>query len=139
MNFRTIVLAALPLTTAGSAVAHDMSSPLTATAAASDYFQVTCQNDEAVTEHLFFRLSGSRSPSAPPVSAQITKGALATNVTVDPAAGFSREVEIHGGGGDYYVTVNKSKAGRANYGFEYHCQSATGVHTGTDTVTLQNQ
>jgi hypothetical protein len=139
MSLRNLLPTGTLFLLCGPAAAHDMSSSLAVQASASDYFQVSCLDDEAVTELLFFRLTGSKSAAAPVVSAQISKGSQATNLTIDSKTGFSRGVEVHGGGGAYYVTVNKSKAGRAGYAFDYHCQSASGIHTGTETVTLQNQ
>jgi hypothetical protein len=72
---------------------------------------------------------------------RVQKGSVATNSTdaTDGNAKFSREGTNHAGDGVYQVLVDKSSAGTETYTLEFHCESSTDIHTGTEDVQLQNQ
>jgi hypothetical protein len=49
----------------------------------------------------------------------------------------SRGDEIQSNG--VIILVNKNKTGKANFALDYHCQAASGDHTGTEITQIQNQ
>lgn len=122
--------------------AHDVSGALGSGTAATDFYLALCNDDGAgPPEKLFFQINGGAPATAPIVSAQLRKDGAAVNVA-DPVGGdseSSRQVEFPGGAGAYQLTVVKSRASPANYSFVFHCETASGEHTGTDISVLQNQ
>ncbi len=75
------------------------------------------------------------------MSVQTRKGIIATNIT-DPIGGdgiSSPVVHNWGGDGAYTVLIDKSGAGLNNYALTFHCETATGVHTGTGIIINQDQ
>ncbi len=124
--------------------AHDASGSLGADPTATDLHLVTCFNDGGgVPDHLLFELNGGLPSTAPTVSAQIQIPdkliAMSTTDPVNGDAGSSPTLEVPGGATSYYVTIDKTSSGAANYSFTYHCESRSGEHTGTSLTTLQNQ
>lgn len=82
------------------------------------------------------------SPVKPPlVSVVTTKGGSSTTSTdpVDGNSAYSPEKELNKGSGVYIVNIKKSKAGAENYTLQYHCETASDVHTGTSIIQTQNQ
>lgn len=140
---KTIVLTASLLGAATIASAHSQSGSLGSNLKAVDYYQIQCFNDgTGDADHLAVQVKDTATPIAQPViSAQVTKGILAVNTT-DPIDGdtlYSPEVKVNGGNGSYYVMVDKTKAAADNYTLEYHCETSTGEHTGTNLGILQNK
>ncbi len=143
------LLAVSLLALAGNASAHDQSGDLGNAASATDYYVVTCSNDGSGAPYqLYFDLTDLTKNSAPVVSAQVTKDLMAATtsdlVDTDTAAGPA--IILRGGAaapgkgsgpGNYFVTIDKSKAGLEKYHFTFHCQTQNGDHTGTDITTLQ--
>lgn len=126
----------------GIASAHSQSGALGSMARATDQYQVTCSTDGGgATRRLALRVRDNAPVRTPVVSAQVRKGALATNTTdaKDGNAAYSPRVYLNGGNGVYYVMVNKTRKGVEKYTLEYHCQTKSGGHTGTAIITLQNQ
>lgn len=123
--------------------AHSLSGALRSPAQATDLYQMTCFAEDGgpATEHLRMRVRDNAPRKKPLVSVQVHKGLIATNSTdaADRNVKYSRWVRNHGGDGVYHVFVDKSSAGAETYTLEFHCVSSTGIHTGTETVQLQNQ
>ena len=123
--------------------AHSLSGALRSRAQATDLYQITCFAEDGgpATDRLRIRVRDNPPRRKPLVSVQVQKGSVATNRT-DPTDGnarFSRDATIHGGDGVYQVLVDKSSAGAETYTLEFHCESSTDIHTGTEDVQLQNQ
>jgi hypothetical protein len=137
--FGAMLIAALEY--APIAWSHDLSGSLGVDQSATDHYLLYCNDDgSGPPDHLFFQLTGGLPASAPLVSAQIQipDNRFAVNLT-DPKNGdkeSSRGVDIPGGAIAYELTVNKSGAGKVSYSFTYHCQTASGAHTGTENVKL---
>lgn len=126
----------------GIASAHSQTGALASKARATDLYRVTCSTDAGgETYRLPIRVRDEAPVKKPLVSAQIRKGSLATNTTdaKDGNTAYSPRVYTNGGNGVYYVTVTKTGKGAERYTLEYHCQTETGGHTGTDITTLQNE
>lgn len=102
---------------------------------------VTCSNDgSGEAENLIARI---RDKSAPAdgllVNLQLYKGNKAVSIT-DTVSGdseYSPYVTLHGGPGIYWMIVNKTDAGTRVFDIEWHCNTASGVHTGTDIGVAQ--
>ena len=125
------------------APAHSLRGALGSRAQATDLYQITCFAEDGgpATDHLSIGVRDNKPVKKPLVSVQVQKGSVATNRTdaTDGNATFSRDATIHGGDGVYQVLVDKSSAGAETYTLEFHCESSTDVHTGTEDVQLQNQ
>jgi hypothetical protein len=137
------LIAALGLPDAGRA--HTQSGSLGAPAEATDFYQITCSDDGSGTPaSLTLQILDAAAGSAPLVSAQAQRSALAVNTT-DPADGDASPsplVAVNGGGGVYDVLVYKSGPGAESYTFTFHCTTGpdgSGFHTGTAITTRQNQ
>lgn len=103
---------------------------------ATDLYQVSCFDDgNGAAERLEVQLQDlAPKPTPDPlISIQVIKGTKAANSTdqVDGNAAYSPLIAVHGGNGTYLVSVNKTKAGKENYQFSYHCIAADNAHTGT--------
>ncbi|CAK0758840.1 exported hypothetical protein [Gammaproteobacteria bacterium] len=142
MNFRhPLALFSLGLW-AANAPAHTFTFSLGSAAGATDYYGVICSTDGgASTDHLLLQIR-SDTPNGPLVSAQVRKGAMATNTT-DPVSGdaeYSPASQTRGGDGLYDVMINKTGPGTVVYTVVVHCLDASGtIHTGTDGVVYQDQ
>lgn len=128
---------------AGLVSAHDQIGSLlgSASAGATDLYQVTCGVDSA---KLFAQID-DQGASGPLMSLQIFKGAKAVT-TSDLIGGdgvYSPAVSLTppagSGTGAYTVLVNHTGLATEGYAFIYHCESAAGAHTTTGIVRLQNQ
>lgn len=123
--------------------AHQLSGALGSRAQATDLYRVMCFAEDGgpATDHLRVRVRDNNPKGEPLVSVQTQKGFVATNSTdtTDGNAKYSRWVNNDGGDGVYHVFVDKSSAGSETYTLEFHCESSTGVHTGSEDVQLQNQ
>lgn len=123
--------------------AHQLSGALGSRAQATDLYQVTCSPEDGgpATDHLRIRVRDNAPRKKPLLSVQTQKRFVATNSTdaTDGNAKYSRWVNNHGGDGVYHVFVDKSSAGAETYTLEFHCESSTRIHTGSESVQLQNQ
>ncbi len=143
MIIKTTLLTASLLGAVNLASAHDQSGTLGATKSAVDYYQIQCFDDgNGPAANLAVRVKDLAGTIAPPIiSAQVTKGILAINTTdtKDGDALYSPAVKLNGGNGSYYVMVNKTNKAADDYSLEYHCETATKAHTGTNITVLQNK
>lgn len=143
LTIKATLLTVPLLGAASSASAHDQSGTLGATKGAIDYYQVQCFDDgNGAADNLALRVIDPAGPKAAPViSAQVTKGILALNTTdtKDGDTLYSQKVKLKGGNGSYYVMVDKTYKAADNYSLEYHCETATKAHTGTNITILQNK
>jgi len=128
---------------AGSVAAHDINGVLGKSAGATDYYQVECFDDgTGPADHLVVKIKDLVPVAAPLVSVQVTKGKIAKNTTdaADGNATFSPTLNIKGGNGLYYLTVDKTAANAETYNLQIHCETSGGLHTGTnEPELLQNQ
>ena len=135
---------------AGLASAHSQSGALgsaTSAAAAADIYAVTCSNDGSGPPAKLFLQVQDLPPKLPTVlvGIQATKGGVASTQSIDTKDGdgvYSTGVTLSGGAGVYTLIVNKFAStvkGSETYIAQFHCQTATGVHTGTTWVQTQNQ
>lgn len=103
--------------------------------------RVTCFDDgNGPADHLIASIRDN-SPSVPGmfISLQLLKGSRAISVT-DTTPGdaqFSPSVTLQAGNGTYFMMADKTMAGARDFEVEWHCNTATGVHTGTDIVVDQ--
>jgi hypothetical protein len=121
--------------------ADSLSGALGSRAQATDLYQITCSAEDGATDHLRIHVRDNTPTKKPMLSVQVHKGFVAINSTdaKDGDTKYSRWVSNHGGDGVYQVLVDKSSAGAETYTLEYHCESSTGIHTGTGIAQLQNQ
>lgn len=116
----------------------------------TDMYSVSCNDDgNGAPEHLYVDVLDTARPRNP---ALISISALspadpATFAGVNQAANDagipSSGMKVFAGVGPYTVSISKSrsrKKGVEIYLLNFHCETATGVHTGTsETELLQNQ
>jgi len=121
----------------GSASAHSQSEALGQGAKKADTYLVICA---AGTHHLSVQIKGS-GPASLLISAQVTKGSVAKNVTdaVTGDAAFSPEMKVNGGSGEYGLMVDKTGAGVVTYALEVHCIDGSGGHPDTGINIIQNK
>ena len=143
---KTSLVTAAWLAAASIASAHNQNGALGTAAGATDYYQVTCSDDgNGPAAYLAFEITDLAPKAAPIVSGQVAaivgRVGVAANTTdaVDGNAASSPTINVQGGNGVYYVTIDKTKAGAELYSFDYHCMTSSGVHTGTSIYTLQSQ
>ena len=131
---------------AGPVGAHTQAGSLGSGAAATDYYQVICSDDgTGPPVSLSIQVLDSAPVASPLVSVQARNGHELANSTDatdgDPSASPLIHVNVSPGA-VYDVLVDKSGAGSENYVLTLHCltgANGTGLHTGTDIVTRQNQ
>lgn len=130
----------------GAAVAHTQSGVLGSAAAATDYYLIICSDDGAgPPQSLTMQITDAAPVAAPLVSVQVRAGLELANTTdeVDGDATPSPVIHVNGGPQAVYdVLVDKTGTGAESYTLTYHCTTGpdgTGLHTGTDIVTRQNQ
>lgn len=124
------------------AAAHTQSGSLGSGTSATDVYSITCSNDGSGAPARIRAQVRDQSPVASPVvSVQVIKGSLGTNSSdgTDGDTAYSPLVSVNGGSGAYTVLVNKTASGSETYTLQYHCETSTGIHTGTSIVTRQNQ
>lgn len=142
MTLKNTLLAAALFTVAGVASAHDQAGSLGSAIGSTDYYVVTCDNDgSGAPAKLSVSIIDQAPVVAPAISVQVVKDLLAANATdqVDGDTTPSPTVSVAAGPGDYFVIVDKTKAGAETYNMTYHCQTSAGVHTGTSIFMLQNK
>jgi|JI10StandDraft_1071094.scaffolds.fasta_scaffold477092_3 hypothetical protein len=131
---------------AGPGLAHTQSGALGNGAASTDYYQIICSDDgTGPPASLSVQILDGAPAAAPMVSVQVRSG-LELASSTDPVDGdttASPLIHVNGGAEVVYeVLVDKSGAGSENYTLTFHCltgPNGTGLHTGTDIVTRQNQ
>ena len=155
MKIKKVTLIGLLIIASGfqfKAVAHSLNGQSLAseiaklTSGPTDLWLVSCSNDgNGPAAYLKVQLQAT-----PATHLQISRNQQSISVTgVSTAKGeFSKFIRLkpvkpgttdNDGNGDYLVMVNKSKAAKAYYSFNYHCMTASGGHTGTDISAVQNQ
>jgi hypothetical protein len=131
---------------AGVASAHNQGESFTTgRAAAVDFYQVTCfDNGSGLPDHLIFGVKDLTANTAK-VSVLVQKGtscspncAKSITDTNDTDDQYSPSVRVKRGGGVYNMVVSHTTAGMDSYDVLYHCQTSTGVHTGTN-ISAQQQ
>ena len=146
-RFSTCVLSGLMLGfLAAPAAAHTQSGSLGSGAAATDNYQILCSDDGAgPPASLSVQVLDAAPAAAPLVSVQVHNGLLLASST-DPVDGdtvASPIIHVNTDAGVVYdVLIDKSGTGAENYVLTFHCltgPNGTGLHTGTDIVTRQNQ
>ena len=123
--------------------AHELSDSLDSSYTSTDVYYVTCSTDSGgVSDYLEFSvLDATQNPGGGKISTMVWAGGIAVQ-TGDPVranADFSPVAAVHAGNGLYQVFVHKLKEGPKVYSLQYHCKSATGAHTGTSKITIQDQ
>ncbi len=105
---------------------------------------LSCHDDGGGSpDHLIVRIRDKSLPVAGlMVSVQVvsSRGDKADSVTdtVSGDADFSPSIKVQDGFGPYKLIVDKTDVGARLFDFEYHCNAADGVHTGTGEIgTLQ--
>ena len=102
---------------------------------------VTCFDDgNGPAENLIARIRDKSSPvPGLLVNLQLFKGNKAVNITdtVSGDADYSPFVTLHGGPGVYFMIINKTNVGERTFDVEWHCNTADGIHTGTEISVSQ--
>ncbi|MDV6343398.1 hypothetical protein [Nitrosomonas sp. Is37] len=103
--------------------------------------RVTCFDDGNGPADFLTAQIRDNSPAIPGmfVSLQLLKGSKAISVT-DTTPGdaqFSPFVTLQGGNGTYFMMADKTIAGARDFEVQWHCNTATGTHTGTDIIVDQ--
>ena len=102
---------------------------------------VTCFDDgNGPADNLIVRIRDN-SPPVPGllVNVQVFKGNKSNSITdtVSGDADFTPFITLQNGPGVYWIMVNKTDVGARQFEVEYHCNTSTGVHTGTDIGVTQ--
>lgn len=144
-----VIGAAAVLGWVGSAApvaAHTQNGALGGGAAATDYYQVLCSDDgTGVPASLSVQISDEAPSAATLVSVQVRNGPdlLTSTDATDADGSASPLIHVNVRSGFVFdVLVDKTGAGGENYVLTFHCKTGpdgTGLHTGTDIVTRQNQ
>ena len=131
---------------AGPAAADTQSGSLGSGAAATDSYQVICSDDGAgPPASLSVQVLDATPVALPLVSVQVRNGIELANSTDSTDGDLTASPFIHvnvDAGVVYDVLIDKSGAGAENYVLTFHCLTGpdgTGLHTGSDIVTRQNQ
>jgi hypothetical protein len=130
----------------GSAMtyAHDQGGALASSPFATQSWLITCFDDgNGPATNIYFDVKASTPRRKFGVTATASKNGQEISTT-DPKSGDkirSPAVSFSGGDGEYIMTLSKAKTrpslpdstlkGTMVYGFTYHCESASGAHTGT--------
>lgn len=99
------------------------------------YALVTCFDDgNGPTDHFAVSIKDLSPPQDNLfVSVQVIGGVSAASAT-DPVSGdngSSPEIRVRNGNNPYLILVNKTGEGPRTFLLTYHCQTASGIHTGT--------
>ena len=102
---------------------------------------VTCFDDgNGLADNIIVRIRDN-SPPVPGllVNLQVFKQNKSNSITdtVSGDADFSPFITLQGGGGVYWIMVNKTDVGARSFEVEYHCNTITDIHTGTDIGVTQ--
>ncbi|MGI9210862.1 MAG: hypothetical protein ACR2HF_00130 [Methylococcaceae bacterium] len=125
-----------------SAEAHTQLGALGNSAQATDIYLATCQDDgSGPPDYLQARIIDLPPVARPIISLNLSKDGKSA-VTNDPKDGdvnYGPLVSLKAGKGGYTLTVAKSAKGAEIYRFEFHCNTAAKVHTGSAIVKKQDQ
>jgi len=136
------------------ASAHEQAGTLgrkNSTAAGTDIFQIDCYDDDnGDPHHLIANVSDLRPVNPALIGIQITSLTTGqeSKLSIDPKDNdgkASADVKVVSDRGPYQVKIQrirtpKDKKGVEVYFMVFHCETATGAHTGTsDPVMKQNQ
>lgn len=167
-SIKKILLGCLLVSLSNVALAHSQLGSLgkaRSGAAAADIYQVDCSDDgSGKPGYLYFHVIDNleRDPKTkvtwtviPKISIQAAKDGAKTAFSVDPIDGdkkYSKALALAKGAGSYLVTVRKAAAlatckatakarclGIDTYKVEFHCETADGFHTGTESTLRRNQ
>lgn len=143
LKLLTAITVLLGLACAEIAVAHEQAGAMgrkNLRAGGGDILNVECFDDgNGAPDHLYVDIKDVRPLNPATVSVQVimpSAGAV-SEITTDPVDGDSLAspgLKIVGGAGVYQINVTKSrskKKGVEIYLLNYHCETASGVHTGT--------
>ncbi len=102
---------------------------------------ITCFDDgNGPADNIIVRVRDN-SPPVPGllVNVQVYKGNKVNSITdtVSGDADFTPFITLQGGAGVYWLLVNKTDVGARSFEIEYHCNTADGIHTGTDIGVTQ--
>jgi hypothetical protein len=142
-TLKTLVLSVL-ISSSAETVAHDQGGALASSLYASQSWLITCYDDgNGVAASLYFDVKASTPGRKFGVTATVSKNGEEASTT-DPKSGDkirSPAASLSAGDGEYIMTLSKAKVretqpdsilkGTMVYGFTYHCESASGAHTGT--------
>jgi hypothetical protein len=123
--------------------AHTATGSLGDGASATDFYQVTCSDDDGPTRSLVLQVTETTGGEGL-VGVQGQRGAQVTN-SVDTVSGDTNPSPlafVNGADGVFDVLVYKTAADAASYTLLYHCytgDNGAGHHTGTTIVLRQNQ
>lgn len=130
---------------AGVISAHNQGGSFTTgRAAAVDFYQITCFDDgSGLPDHLIFGVKDLTANTAK-VNVLVQKGtscspkcAKSIKDTNDTDTEYSDLVRVKRSGGVYNMFVSHTAAGMDGYDVQYHCETSTGVHTGTNISAKQ--
>ncbi|MEN9680304.1 MAG: hypothetical protein RLZZ627_197 [Pseudomonadota bacterium] len=126
------------------AFAHDQGGALASSPYATQSWLITCYDDgNGIAAALYFDVKASTPSRKFGVTATVFKNGVEASTTDSKSGDKIRSpvAILNGGDGEYVITLSKAKArdnqpdsilkGTMVYGFTYHCQSASGAHTGT--------
>ena len=152
-NCKRIMIATFLVTASytGVANAHDQTGSLGSSksgAAATDVYEVKCFDDgSGEPAKLFVQVTAGKPLLGPLVTIQLSKDSKASPFSTDakggdkyPSPGVSFKPLY--GAGVYLLTVNKALSTLRKvvpYGLQFHCQTASNGHTGTEWILTQNQ
>lgn len=143
ISIRSIALIIL-IGPSGLTLAHEQGGALQSSPYATQSWLITCFDDgNGPGSDVYFDDKASTPGRKFGVKATLSKNGLEAS-TIDPKSGDSIRspaTKLSAGDGEYIMTLSKakSKASQADsalkgtmvYGFTYHCESASGAHTGT--------
>jgi hypothetical protein len=122
-------------------IAHELTGASLGSAQnATDLYQVTCSKQGSQNTS-YLEASVKANTANVPVSLQLQKGFKATNTSDQTGADntSSSAITLIGGNGVYLMLADKQTSTLGAYGIEYHCKSASGIHTNTTISTKQSQ
>lgn len=123
---------------AGAGFAHEIAGPIDPAGNVSSFTvvaMVTCFNDNGQTDKLVANIR-DMSPAVEGMFVNLTlfKGskAISTTDSIPGDNSPSPTITLRGGGGLYFMIINKTRAGTRNVAVDYHCMTADNVHTSTN-------
>jgi len=144
ISIKSIALSIL-IGPSGLTLAHEQGGALPSPPYATQSWLITCFDDgNGIGSDIYFDVKAS-TPGRKfvGVMATLSKNGLEGS-TIDPKSGDrirSPGTSLSAGDGEYIMTISKAKSkasqpdstlkGTIVYGFTYHCESASGAHTGT--------
>lgn len=154
MKLRTLkislitVFMGLMASQAGIAFAHNQGGSFTTgLAAAVDFYAATCFDDgngapsylEAQIKDMTANTSKVNILVQKGTSCTANKCAQFSMDAIDSDAAYSPLIRVTQGAGVYNIFVSHTAAGTDSYDVLFHCKTVGGVHTGTSSVSRQQQ